>query len=899
MKNNTLSTAVAVLALSLGAAEVPPAPERESWTFRQELATPAVHHAREAYRLVDEYGLKGRLASVKADLDRHFASAASPSAKRLVMRRGAVEGHESFRVEVAANGDVTLTAEDDDGIRRAAFWFEDRESAGVLAPTVRRQWVRNRISRCFFGPIKRPPYNRDELMDDIDYYPPAYLDRLAHEGVNGLWLTVEWRDLAATSFTTRSPDAPRRLAKLRRTVDRCLDYGIKTWIFCIEPKCCADDDPLYKAHPELFGCTTWRKDQHVMCPLVPATQRYVEESVRDVFTQVPELGGILMISHGERPTTCLSRVDPVTGAYGGECPRCAKVKPWQIHWETASAIMRGIRAAGSDAEYVSWVYQPQVRPERGDWVAETARHLPEGVTLAYNFESGAVKDQLGRFRAGGDYWLSFVGPAQGFRQVAVAAGQAGSPLGAKIQVCNSHEVATVPCVPVPGLLYRKSRSMREMGVSTVLQCWYFGNYPGLMNAAAGLLSGETFADDERAFLLRLAAPQWGRDAALMADLWRKFSDSYANYPLANGMQYYGPFHAGVAWPLLADVELRPLGRTWKPQDPPSGDTIGECLENHTIEEASLLATRMAEGVKVVGRDGRDVLDDLAARWQGDRERLLDIGVMKALACQFESGANIFAFYLDRAKAIYESRVRHNAPAALAALRRMDEAVSREEAVTRRMLPLATADSRLGFHSEAEAHQYHPAKLTWRLGELAQTHARIAEIVAAIEKGGRYPLSPHERAAPTCTVGGDWTTAADGTKFKIAAADNGDLTVELLMPKPRYLQVATIDAAGVSWYRRVAVAPSGTVGLPRLGNYVTPAHEIVRSASRKTDEGLWVSFTIAAAAWGGREDRRPEWIQLVDDMTPLWPAVAHPDANEPRLYLSPMRATIFGRLVWTP
>ena len=63
-------------------------------------------------------------------------------------------------------------------------------------------------------------------MDDIDYYPEPYLDRLAHEGINGLWLTVEWRDLAETSFTKRSPDAPRRLAKLRSTVERCLKYGI-------------------------------------------------------------------------------------------------------------------------------------------------------------------------------------------------------------------------------------------------------------------------------------------------------------------------------------------------------------------------------------------------------------------------------------------------------------------------------------------------------------------------------------------------------------------------------------------------------------------------------------------------------------------------------------------------
>ena len=758
-------------------------------------------------------------------------------------------------------------------------------------------WVRNRISRCYFGPIKRPPLNRDELMDDVDYYPEPYLERLRREGVNGLWLTVEWRDLAETSFTVRDANAERRLAKLRRTVDRCLAHGIRTWIFCIEPKACGDDDPLYRAHPELFGCTTWG-GQHVMCPLAPEAQRYIEESVRDVFTRVPRLGGVLMIAHGERPTTCLSTVDPVTGAFRGTCPRCAKAEPWRIHRATADAIMRGIRAAGSDAEYVCWFYQPQVRPERGDWVAEVARHLPDGVTMAYNFESGSVKEQLGRFRSGGDYWLSVVGPAQGFRQVAAAGREAHARLGAKIQVCNSHEVATVPFVPVPGLLYRKYRAMREAGVTTVLQCWYFGNYPGLMNEAAGLLSRETFEDGERAFLRRLAAPHWGPDADLMADIWQRYSEAYAEYPLSNDMQYYGPFHAGVAWPLLADVCLLPLGRTWKPQDPPSGDTIGECLENHTIEEAAILSARMAKGVRIRDRDGRDVLDSLAARWADDRERMLDIGVMKALGCQFASGHDIFRFYLDRAQAIYESRVRGDRAAALAALRRMDARVSDEEAVTARLLPLAKADSRLGFHSEAEAHQYHPAKLEWRLGELKRTHARIAEIVAELRRGGTYPLSEHEKAMPVSAVGGDWTVAKDGTRFRTKSADNGDLTIELSVPSPRPLLVATLDAAGVTWYRRVAVAADGSVSVPHLANTATPRHEIAASSCRKDGKGLEVSFTLSAAAWGGRADRRPGWIQLQGAaVDPLWPDLPHPDRGDWRLNLSPMRANLFGRLVY--
>jgi hypothetical protein len=91
-------------------------------------------------------------------------------------------------------------------------------------------------------------------MDDVDYYPDAYLNRLAHEGVNGLWLSIEWKDITKTSFRAPSPDLERRLAKLRRTVEKCARYGIKIWLYSNEPEgFYSADDPMLRAHPELAG----------------------------------------------------------------------------------------------------------------------------------------------------------------------------------------------------------------------------------------------------------------------------------------------------------------------------------------------------------------------------------------------------------------------------------------------------------------------------------------------------------------------------------------------------------------------------------------------------------------------------------------------------------------------
>ena len=699
--------------------------------------------------------------------------------------RGPVAGYESYRIDVGDGGGVTITTEDDEGLRRAVYYYRDRMRAGDLASCVRKPWLRNRIARCFFGPIKRPPLNHDELGDDIDYYPDAYLDRLAHEGINGLWLTVEWDDLLASE---------RKFAKLNRTIEKCLRFGIRTWIFSIEPKA--------------------KPDGRLTCPFSKEGADYIERSIREIFTRAPKLGGIIQISQGERSTTCLSRLDPVTGNWTGfdgtgrtRCPLCAGKEPWEIHNAAAEAIVRGIRAAGSSAEYLSWFYQPHVDNRRAPWSAECARHVPEGVILGYNFESGAVREQLGKARHGGDYWLSYTGPAEGFAAVAAAGRESGARIAAKIQVGNSHECATVPFVPVPGLLYRKYRAMREAGVSSVLQCWYFGNYPGIMNQAAGELAFDDFKDDERTFLRKLAAPEWGRDAGRIAAAWERLSDAYALYPMSNNMQYYGPFHFGPAWELSADVGLRPLARTWMPLEPSGGDTIGEALENHTLAEAVVLSRAMADGARIELPEGRF-----------SRDRELDLGVMRALALQFESAANIFAFYAARQKAVRASRHDGDRAAALAALDEMDRLVVAEQGVSERLLPLAERDSRLGFHSEAESHLYHPALLRWRIGRLAGTRRRIAEIRKAVADGKPYPESEFERTAPKVALGGDWVSGKGGFRFKVARAGADRLRVTAQVPKRQPFLALSLDEVGATLYESVKVFPDGhweTYGFNRV------------------------------------------------------------------------------------
>ena len=653
----------------------------------------------------------------------------------------------------------------DELIRPVADGFDVRPLYAERAP-----WLSNRISRCFFTPTKRPPLNRDELMDDIDYYPDAYLDRLAREGVNGLWVSVAFRDLAKTSFTERPATASRRLGKLRRTAEKCARHGIRLWLFTIEPiELDVRNDPLALAHPDWIGCT-YDDRMGTMCASHPEVQLYVEESVRDIFSQVPNLGGIINISHGERVTSCLSLTSGGTRKWF-TCPRCRNVPLDELHHRVTRAMARGMKSVNPAAEVISWIYRAAPQPELAPWIYTSARTQPDGVVQMDNFESGVMLNQEGRWHIGGDYWISCPGPSPSFSTCAREACAGGRRMGAKIQLSCSHEIASIPVLPVPAHAYRKYRAMRELGVTDTMLSWFFGSAPGLMSRAGGLLACSGFTEAESEFLVRLARLEgFGEQAERMAGVWAKCSAAFADYPLSIYVQYYGPYHQGVAWPLRPDIEMRPLGDSWVANQPAAGDLIGECLVDFELREAVSLSEKMRAKLA-------DVDDDLSALERATpktAERRRDLSNVRAFRNHLIAGRDVFRFYYLRREAVCSSR-RGDSAAALRAIGEMEEIVRREMTVAADMKALCLEDPMLGFHSEAESYIYHPALFDWRQKTLDAAQARLGEIAGEVRAGRGYPLSALERTAPVFPAG---RTADGGLVLEGEAKGQGAVSVYL-------------------------------------------------------------------------------------------------------------------------
>ena len=706
----------------------------------------------------------------------------------IAVKKGKTEKFEAYVIEIRGDG-ITVTADDTEGVRRALIFIEDelrRREGPFLEPCTieRAPHIRRRITRCFFSPINRPPKNGDELSDDIDYYPEEYLNRLMHDGSNAVWIYTRFSDLVPSSyFEEYGKGYEERIKKLNRVIEKCRRYGIGVYIFAIEPIGLTGEMP--QKYPEMCGIPTYAGMS--FCVNIEKNKKHCFEAGQRLATLAPKLAGFISITYGERPTGCTSSPRFI------ECPRCGKKSHGEALADLVEALRAGFRAANPECEVISWTYGARARMMHSDnWkkdISDYVRCAPDDVMLMQNFDDMGYEEQLGEIRQAEDYWLSFVGPSELFTHTAEQAKNYGKHIFAKMQVCCSHEIASVPYIPVPGLVYKKYEGAYKCKVDGILQCWYFGNYPSLMSKAAGELAFEDFKD-ENAFLLRLAGIYWGQSKAPAAvQAWKKFEAAYRNYPINIMFSYYGPAHDSVVWKLQLKPKNFPLSRSWLGVDPVDGDRIGECLLNgHTLDEACELVTRMSQ----VWHDGADILCSLDAQISDESEQK---SVARAIDLLFDSARNILEFY--RLRDLLGQRI--GTPSNL--LEQMRSIVKCEIENSLAMIPLCRGDGRLGYHSEAEGYKFFPEKLLDRVEHLTTLlDTEFAEVTQRIEQG----LSPLEYydgveddpeikryALTACEIeNARWENIGDGanSRFRLSY-DSENLYIELESSEKRTFTIA--------------------------------------------------------------------------------------------------------------
>ena len=381
----------------------------------------------------------------------------------------------------------------------------------------------------------------DPLADpEVSSYPEGLLQKLSAEGVNAVWLHTVLRTLAKDAkFPEFGEGAEIRIRNLRKLVARAAKYGIRVFLYMNEPR--SMPGSFFEANDERRGFRGASIDgQYAMCTSSPEVLRWVRDSLRQVFSQVPGLGGIFTITMSENLTNCASKGGRET------CPRCRGRTTGEIVAEINRAMIEGMAAGNPEAEAIIWNWQWPQEEESAIVAALPSR----------NCRVMAVSENAKRICRGGvdevenDYSISIVGPGDNARRLWGFAKEHGIPAVAKVQAANSWELSSFPYLPVMDLVARHAVNLADEGVSGVMLSWSLGCCPSPnLRVFRELRKGET---DAEGLLNRMATELYGVKSRQARLAWKAFSDGFANYPFSLGTIYFGPQQWGPANPLYTE-----------------------------------------------------------------------------------------------------------------------------------------------------------------------------------------------------------------------------------------------------------------------------------------------------------------------------------------------------------
>jgi hypothetical protein len=633
------------------------------------------------------------------------------------LERGAVAGKpenavEAHRSEIASDG-CELLAEGMDGLRRALFRLQDEmlmRRAPILPLSNLLRWTQIR-TRIVHSPVA--PYrwlSGWELEDEHDYYPDAYLNRLAHRGINGIWVAGLLRNLVASKSIPELGPREHRLGKLNQLIEKAARYGIRVYLFCIEPRALPARHPAAAAHPDILGA------HNSLCTSVPLVREYIREVMQSLFTESPALGGIINIFCGERATNCW-----LDEEYVQDCPRCRRRPKAEVLAETLDTFVEGIRAAGSSAEFMAWTYMMATSTETLPIapMLEVARAARKDVIWLGNFEHGTHKTICGKPVQVHEYSLSCIGPSPHFSDLAKAVRPTGREIYAKLQVGTSYEMSSVPHIPVPGIVYDKIAAARELGATGAMLGWIPGGFPTASLRMAG--EGAFEPRPSKAELMRrIAAIDWGETGAdAVVAAWNLFADAWQQYPFHNAVLYWGPITRAPAYQLHLEREPRLAepynwGYTRNRRPQPFEDQYKRWLGFYTVAEITGSFREMAR----TWRKGIELLES-AAHFDGRASQMLteaqrQIAEAKAVRLQCLSAANVYEFYALRDKLKDSPEAEHPG-----ILQRMEEVAREELQNASEMIPLMKADPAIGFESEIYDYSYSLSLIDQKLFQIKE------------------------------------------------------------------------------------------------------------------------------------------------------------------------------------
>ncbi len=542
----------------------------------------------------------------------------------------------------------------------------------------------------YFAPFADPLLNSEP-----DPFPEGLIQKLAERGVNGLWLHSLLRRLAPSKiFPEFGADHEKRLANLRKIVERGKRYGVKIYLYLNEPR--RMPPAFFKGREYMMGVEDW--GFYAMCTSVPEVRQWLKESLTYVFRQVPDLGGVFTITASENLTHCWTRRPQIK-----QCPRCSKRTCPEVTAEVNRTIAEGVWAGNPDAKIIVWDWGWHSWP--GDqwpkeWDKQIIDALPDGVYFMTVSERDKPIKRGGVEHIIDEYALTTFGPGpRALRRWALARQRGLKPV-AKVQVNCTIELFSLPYLPVMNTVAQHCANLHKAGVRDLMLSWTLGGYPSPNLQLVKEFSARSAPTVEQA-LRNVAAARYGDKAADdVLRAWGEFSTAFGEYPFHRTFLHRGPMQIGPANLLYPE----PTGY--------SATMIGfpyDDLEQwRAIYPADILAgqlEKMASGWK----RGLVPFEKAIGKTTTSRQRanaVEDFRIAEAACLYFRSVANQIKFIVARNTLLSESLTTAERKANIKIIK---ETADDEIQVAKRFFTLARQDSRIGFDTNKQ-YYYFPLDL---------------------------------------------------------------------------------------------------------------------------------------------------------------------------------------------
>ncbi|MFN4227492.1 MAG: hypothetical protein ACK4F0_05075 [Candidatus Ratteibacteria bacterium] len=513
--------------------------------------------------------------------------------------------------------------------------------------------------------IIRSPYGDfygKDIENSIKNHPDWYLEEISKEGFNAIWLHCILRDIVSSDlFPEFGRKEKEQIKALNKFVEKTGKYGLKVFLYLCEPRGFHENDQFWKKHPdvkgqscEFYNIGNFSGKYYALCSSTQKVKDYLYQSSYKLFKKVEGLSGVFMITASEFNTHCYSHypkwrlkfADTLTEEWARkkfECKRCEEREAYEVVAEIITLINKGIKDANPKAEVIAWNWSWYIiEPDPQE---KLINKIPEDVIIMGDFERGGYKKVLGKRLEIDEYSLSYTGPSPRFKKLFYIAKKRGMRITAKLQIGSTHELVTVPYIPVLYKIAEKLYKLKKIGADGYLGCWIFGGNISPMSKVAGKISIFSFLSLSKA-VKQIAIEEFGKkQAEYVIKGWKQFSYAWNFYPFSIPFLYFSPINYSTAYPFkISDKEIKAIP-SWLPlprdkhQHIISGDNLKEWIKpfnsQFVIKAFKKLISEWQKGIDVLKEGEKYFKDD---RYKKEVDLAIHISLL------IKSIINIIKFY---------------------------------------------------------------------------------------------------------------------------------------------------------------------------------------------------------------------------------------------------------------